>query len=324
MSTLMIPCAGKKYIDGHPVYLKRHPSGKRLIEYSIQGVFNSKYEKVLVVLLAEDEEKYQAKTIIENELSDYPIEVLLLDGMTSGPAETVYQAIKKASLTGSVVVKDADNYLKTEKSVQGNFVVGLDLNTWERDIHNLRNKSFLIVNEQENLLDIIEKRVRSDVISIGLYGFKKAEDFITAYEHLSDVSYPIAKLYVSHVISYLIGYSGRVFRYIACSEYENWGDDRLWKDMQRDYTLYFIDLDHILGDSGKLSAGNRDKLRKLQERGASFIGFTVHDEAYKTAALQILQESGISFIKLVYGCPYSEQKEIIVSEDMLNRKIIEL
>lgn len=62
--------------------------------------------------------------------------------MTSGPAETVYQAIQKANVTEQVVVKDADNYLKTEEVPQGNFVAGLDLNTWERDVHNLRNKSF--------------------------------------------------------------------------------------------------------------------------------------------------------------------------------------
>ena len=41
------------------------------------------------------------------------------------------------------MVKDVDNYLKTEEVPQGNFVAGSYLNTWERDIHNLRNKSFL-------------------------------------------------------------------------------------------------------------------------------------------------------------------------------------
>ena len=58
------------------------------------------------------------------------------------------------------MVKDVDNYLKIKNVPHGNFVAGLDLNTWERDVHNLRNKSFLILNEQGNLLDIIEKKVR--------------------------------------------------------------------------------------------------------------------------------------------------------------------
>lgn len=108
--------------------------------------------------------------VITTELKRYPIEIVTIENMTAGPAETVYIAIKKANVSGSVVVKDVDNYLKVENVPQGNFVAGLDLNTWERDIHNLRNKSFLILNEQGNLLDIIEKKVRSDVICLDLNG----------------------------------------------------------------------------------------------------------------------------------------------------------
>jgi hypothetical protein len=324
MSTLIIPCVGRKISNGMPQYLMRHPNGNRLIERSIEGVFSESYQRILVVLLAEDEEEYRAKTIIETELGHYPIEVLLLEHMTSGPAETIYQAIKKADLTGPFVVKDSDNFLKTKVDPVGNFVAGLDLNTWERDVHNLRSKSFLIVNEQGNLLDIIEKKVRSDVICLGLYGFKRTEDFIKAYERLDDASYPITKLYVSHVISYLIGYSGRVFHYIDSEEYENWGDEKHWNDMQRDYTLYFIDLDNILGGKGVLSDHHREKLSILQDRGAAFIGYTVNDEGYKIAALNLLEEAGLKFIKIIYGCPYSENKEIIASDDALERKVIEL
>lgn len=324
MRTLIVPCVGRKIINGIPQYLNRHPNGQLLIERSIEGVFSEEYNRVLVVLLEEDVREYDAERVIAAELKNYPIEIVALNDMTSGPAETVYQAIKMADVSGAVVVKDADNYLKTEQIPLGNFVAGLELNTWERDVHNLRNKSFLVVNEQGNLLDIIEKQVRSDVICLGLYGFKNAGDFMKAYEHLNDASYPISKLYVSHIISYLIGYSGRVFRYVASLEYENWGDERLWKDLQRDYTLYFIDLDNILGREGTLSQSNRGKMFSLQSRGASFIGFTVKDEEYKTFALKVLQDAGLNFIKVIYGCPYSERKEIICSAEEMERKVIEL
>ena len=217
MSTLIVPCLGRRIVNELPQYLHRHPQGKLLIERSIEGIFSEEYEKILILLLKEDIEKYHADTLIREELKKYPIEIIILENMTSGPAETVYMALQKANITGSVIVKDVDNYLKIASVPQGNFVAGLDLNTWERDIHNLRNKSFLILNEQGNLLDIIEKKVRSDVICLGLYGFNKAEDFVKAYEKLNDASYPILKLYISHVISYLIGYSGRVFHYIAVS-----------------------------------------------------------------------------------------------------------
>lgn len=324
MSTLIVPCLGRKQENGFPQYLNRHPNGELMIERSIEGVYTKQFQKVLIVLLAEDVENYNAKSVICNEMKRYPIEILVLNTMTSGPAETVYRAIKQVNLTGKIAVKDVDNYLEIDNLPQGNFVAGLDLNTWERDVHNLKDKSFLIVNEQGNLLDIIEKRVCSDVICLGLYGFNKAEDFVKAYEHLNDENYPITKLYISHIISYLIGYFGRVFHYVSSVRYENWGDERLWKDMQRDYAMYFIDLDNILGSEGVLTEDNRKKLEALQCRGASFVGYTVENEEYKIAALKILQEAGLSFIKLVYGCPHSERKEIIASDEELRKKVIEL
>ena len=324
MSTLIVPCLGRKFINGIPQYLHRHPNGKLLAERSIEGVYSDIYDRVLMVLLESDVIKFQAKEIVEKELQKYPLEVVVLEEMTTGPAETIYRVLCDLDIVGQVVVKDVDNFIKINSTPQGNFVAGLDLNLWESDIHKLRDKSFLILNEQGNLLDIIEKQVRSDVICLGLYGFSKAEDFIDAFRKLNDMSYPITKLYVSHVISYLIGYLERVFRYVSVSEYENWGDERLWKDMQKNYTLYFIDLDNILPENRVLTEEVRKKLAILQKKGASFIGYTVEGDEYKASALKKLQDAGLKFIKIIYGCPYSERKEIIESNEELKNKVIEL
>lgn len=325
MSTLILPCLGRKFVNHIPQYLVRHPNGKMLIERSIEGVFAEDYTRILIVLLKKDIQEFDAEEkIIEEIGKKYPIEIVSLDEMTSGPAETVYQAIKKTNVTGRVVVKDSDNYIKLSQQMTGNFVVGLDLNDWEKDIRNLRNKSYLILNEQKYILDIIEKQIKSDIICLGLYGFEQAEKYVQTYEKLSDGTYPICGLYVSHIISYIIGYTGRVFRYVAAEAYENWGDERLWRDLQRDYTMYFIDLDNILGVRGVLTEGSRNKLFTLQNRGAFFVGYTTYDEGYKVSALQTLEEAGLRFIKIVYGCPHSLIKEIIETDEMLERKVIEL
>ena len=36
MSTLIVPCVGRKIMNGIPQYLNRHPNGKLLIERSIE------------------------------------------------------------------------------------------------------------------------------------------------------------------------------------------------------------------------------------------------------------------------------------------------
>lgn len=323
MSTLIIPCLGRKLINGIPQYLLRHPNGKLLVERCFEGIFPEEYQRILIAVLQSDIEEYHADTEILTALGGkYPVEIVAIPAMTSGPAETVYTVLKSKDVTGAVVVKDSDNYLHLEQKISGNFVAGLDLNEWDRDIHNLRNKSFLILNEQKNILDVIEKQIKSDVICLGLYGFSNVELFVKAYERLSDGSYPINRLYVSHIISYLIGYAGKVFRYISAVEYENWGDERLWQDMQRDYTLYFVDLDHILGETGELLNAHKEKLHILQKRGASFVGYTTNDEGYKVKALQMLEDAGLRFIKVIYGCPYSAEKQFINSALELDQKVI--
>ena len=58
--------------------------------------------------------------------------------------------------------------------------------------------------------ELIQKKAYSLISSAfweRLVKWRRAEDFIKAYEKLNDASYPISSLYVSHIISYLIGYS---------------------------------------------------------------------------------------------------------------------
>lgn len=325
MSTLLLPCIGRKIIEGMPQYLVRHPNGKLLLERSIEGIYADTYEKIIITVLEEDNRIFNAAHILLQEMGKkYPLQIVELPEMTSGPAETIYRTLKRTNTIGEIVIKDSDNYIEITNKMSGNFVAGLALNDWDRDIHNLREKSFLILNEQKNVLDIIEKQIRSDVICLGLYGFKRADDFLRAYEKLNDESYPIHSLFISHIISYLIGYGNKVFRYTTATSYENWGDERLWKDMQRDYTMYFIDLDNILGSQEFLIEKHKQKLYAIQTRGAYFVGYTTHDEKYKINALRILEEAGLHFIKVVYGCPYSAMKEIIDSDEVLDQKVIEL
>lgn len=234
MSTLIVPCMGKKKIDGVPQFILEHPTGKLNLLRSVEGIWSPRYTRLAVVLGGEEEERFPVERIVRDAFKEYPLEIIQLENDTKGPAETVYNAIRKANITGSIVIKDNDSYIRAEVP-EGNFVVGLDLNTWEQDIYNLRNKSFLLINEQKNILDVIEKRICSPIISIGLYGFKNAEDFVKTYDRLNDPNYPITGLYVSHIISYMIGYYNKVFRFSNANDYENWGSDRLWRELKEKY-----------------------------------------------------------------------------------------
>ena len=76
MNTLIVPCLGRMLINHVPQYLVRHPNGKLLIERCLEGIFSESYDKIIIILLQEDVDKYDAKALICSELSEkYKVEI---------------------------------------------------------------------------------------------------------------------------------------------------------------------------------------------------------------------------------------------------------
>ena len=285
MRTLIIPCCGRRMIDGRPQYMTHHPQGKLLLERCIEGIKPECFDRLLITVLREDHVK---DSILAEMGKRYPLEVVELDEPTNGPVDTIYETIMRTNTSGSVVVKDADNYVAIDELPEGNFVAGLDLNTWQHDINDLRNKSFLIINEQKSILDIIEKQFRSDVICLGLYGFKNAEHYCKAYRRLNTTDYPINCLYLSHIISYMIGYYDNVFRYVEAIAYENWENQLDWQRIQAKYATYFVDLDAVQ---------DSDALKQLAETGATVIGFSAKGKTLD--GIQVVHASRSSMKQII-------------------------
>lgn len=255
MKTLIIPCCGKARLNDIPKYLNRHPEGELLIRKCIEGLDNISFDRVVVTIPQSDVVDYDAYCKIMYELKDYSnLEILVLENDTRGPAETVYLTIEKMNISGEIVIKDCDNYVKYDGLEQSNFVVGLNLFEYQQEIFNIRNKSFIVINEQKHIIDIVEKQIKSDIICLGMYGIGSAEKFVRAYKRLADKNYGIKQLYISHIISYLIGYEDMVFRYVNTYGYENWGTDEEWHYITRKYyncrtKLAIFDLDGTLFDT---------------------------------------------------------------------------
>lgn len=319
MKTLIIPCAGGDYLNGVPRYLAVHPDGKILVRKCIDGLGMDLFDRIIIPIVKSDDESFNAEASIREAFADQQhMEVIKLPEYTSGPAETIYRTVISAGVTGSVAIKDSDNYLRPMEMKCGNFIAGLNLNEWDSDVYNLRNKSFLILNEQKQILDVFEKQLKSDVISVGLYGFAEASDFLFAYERLNDKSYPMSRLYISHIISYLIGYSQKVFYYAPCVEYENWGSSKEWNDVQKKYATYFVELDSL-----QMDADTVQRLRKIQSSGAVLIGFTARSHEVGKSIRKSFAESGLHFSDIVCNCGFSNIKKILDSSRQLDNADIE-
>ena len=315
MRTLIVPCAGTRKIEDRPLFLAHYPDNQLLSIKAIEGVYPENYDRIIFTVLRNDEDRFDACQIIKNENKNrYNIEFVVLDTQTSGPAETVYKTIKRAGIKGEFAVRDSHAYLCVKKDYIGNFVAGLDLTKYEKTIDNLRSKSFITINEQGQILDIVEKHFCSDVISAGFYGFKSTEDFKNAYEHLCDPNYGIQRLYISHVISYLIGYSQRIFHRAKVTEFEDWSTNSAWQKIQKQKSLCLLDMDIV-----DFNTDNVKKLINLSNVGMAFIGYS-----RKEVSFADMKIPGVNLLSIVSNCPNTNSKVIISSIEDIDSMLLEV
>jgi len=327
MKTLIVPCAGSHTFAGKPLFLQRHPGGKWVYEKTIEGIYPQQYDRIIYIVLDEAEKKYGAGKIIKEDMGRrYPIEIVVLPKMTSGPAETIYQIIKHCNIEGEVTVKDSHSFTRINQPCAGNYIAGLDLIVYSKHVESLRSKSFIMLNEQNHVLDVLEKKFRSDVISVGLYGFRSSKDYLFAYEHVNDKNYPIKKLYISHIISYLIGYKERVFHCVYAEDYEDWSTENTWKALQKQYAICILDIDALFGTEAveEFSMELLQSLQHMSHNGVRFIACIASRDADDNMFQKFFASKGINCVCVIKGCLYSNAKIVVANREELSDLMFEV
>ncbi|MBE6444387.1 MAG: hypothetical protein E7020_06980 [Alphaproteobacteria bacterium] len=315
MNTLIIPCAGKssRFPNMKPKYMLTHPDGKLMIEKAMEKINVDVFDRIIITIVKPHDEKYEAKLIMEQVFNNNPkIEICMLDDFTSSASETVYLTLKKMNVEGAFVIKDSDNRVEVNFNKQiKNSIVGYNLHE-HPDITNIPGKSFLIVNEQGIIHDIIEKQVVSNIICLGVYCFENALDFINAYDAMLTKKIS-GEMYISHVISYMLASNNYVFSSILALSYDDWGTLSEWKEVQKRHRTYFVDVDGVLmkncGKYGKRNwynntetlPENMETIRKLQDDGAQIVITTSRPEEFRANLEKILNENGIKPYAILMG-----------------------
>lgn len=316
MNTLIIPCAGKssRFPNMNPKFMLIHPDGKLMIEKSIEKINTDVFERIVIVIAKPHDEMYCAKSILEKAFeNNKKVEVCVLDDFTSSVCETVYLALQKMNITNAIVVKDSDNSVKInfDKKIK-NMTVGYNL-TEHKDVSNISEKSFLILNEQNLLMDIVEKQVVSNVICLGTYCFESSDIFAAAYKEMLAKKIP-GEMYISHLISYLLSDNKYVFQAVMAEEYSDWGTLSEWKKELKKYRTYFIDYDGLLeekpaaADDAKVFLEKNIKiLAALQKEGAQIVILTNKAEKFRLEIKQKLSKYGLKPYEILTGMNLSSK-----------------
>lgn len=136
------------------------------------------------------------------------------------------------------------------------FVVGVNISTFPKEIGRLSAKGFLVLNRHNIITDIIEKQIKSEYISVGLYGFSDADLFQEAYLHLQGISNTY-EIYLSHIISCLIGTKKAVYKYLEAEDYEDWGTLKDWNIILEEKRSLIINMDGLLFEKCKQYGRNK-------------------------------------------------------------------
>jgi hypothetical protein len=212
--------AGKstRFPNTRPKWMLSHPGSNRFMGIeSITGLNLDFFEKIYFICLKEHENQYQFLNGFETELKKIGIgsktEIILLEEETGSQSETVFVAIKKRNITGFVFVKDSDNYFEVNLTDQNNQICYFDLN--KKDGINARNKSYLELDTNGIVSNIVEKKIISSNFSVGGYGFSSAEEFCKTYENLKDIE--ILKRAVAYQSAYMENNEDIVYEQMAVS-----------------------------------------------------------------------------------------------------------
>ena len=287
-----------------------------MVTEAISGLNLDFFDHIYFICLQQHEDKYQFMKGFVSELDDAGLReksnIVLLPEQTDSQSETVYTFLSGYDLDGFVFIKDSDGFYRCDVE-ERNQVAYFDLN--DMDDINARTKSYVDLDVNDVVTNIVEKKVISSTFSSGGYGFADAKEFCKTFEKLQDMD---GECYISHIIFEMM-LSGSTFYGTKTTDFKDWGTLDAWNKYKSQYKCLFVDIDGTLVTNsshhfppyvgtGEPIEDNIDLLAELHEKGkAKIILTTSRPERLRQLTLQELQVKGIPYDELVMGLPHCQR-----------------
>lgn len=219
--SLIIPIAADKeeYHSEMPYVFSLNRKGISLCINAILGLDLKAFSNIYFTILKSHDKLYNIKEMLELQLRRLQInaKVVVLEKPTRSQAETIFKTIQLENITGSIFIKDADNYFSCEIIPQN----GVTIYPLENlNMVNPQHKSYVAVDDMFYVTNIIEKKIISHYFNAGGICFENSVDFCNYYLKLSELN---DFFYVSHII-YAMLLDKKIFRPIEVKDYKDWGD----------------------------------------------------------------------------------------------------
>ena len=177
-------------------------NNKTMINLVIENLTPSEEHKFIFICQKEHIRNTRLKDEIKVLTNDHII--IEVDTITDGPASSVLLAEKYINNSDPIMIAncdqfvniDIDKYLKRSKLYDG-----LIMTMWAND----PKWSFVKYGDDNNIISVVEKRVVSNVATVGIYNFSNGEQFCNyAHEMINNNDRVNNEFYVAPIYNYLI------------------------------------------------------------------------------------------------------------------------
>jgi len=307
-NTLIIPVAADRpeYERYLPEWLDIHPDGTLMLYESVRGLPLSDFDRICPVILAKHDQRYHASAMIESQFQKMglrnTLDIVRLQEPTASQPETVVRAIEAADIRGSIFIKDGDNFFEGCRLLGENCVATFPLDALKNV--NPSNKSYIMLDDNQYITNIIEKVIISRFFCVGGYGFAESAQFVSYYKRLAHYK----GLYISHVI-YAMLLDRHLFRPLNVSNYIDWGTRQEWLNFKNHFVTLFVPLTALLparsvysSMPGWTQTTDVEELRRSYDTGKTkIIILCEEDESSRSRIEEELSRTGVKYHQLLFG-----------------------
>lgn len=223
--SLIIPICGNFNTEEFDHIYDRSMDGETLLFKSIKKMNFDNIRKIYIGIPYNKDKKWGLSKLIQSQLellnTEAPIEITKIKNPTKSQPETVAQLIEINKINGSILIKDPDNSFEFSE-LRENFITIFPLD--ELDFVSPKDKSYVEIDDNGYVMNIIEKKIISRYFCTGGYFFKDAKLFMKYYNKVSHYE----NIYMSHLILLML-LNGINFRPVKVDNYVDWGNKTRWE-----------------------------------------------------------------------------------------------
>jgi hypothetical protein len=315
--TLIMPCAGRssRYPGVRPKWMLTLPDGDLALTRAAACLPEGSFDRIVIAVRSDHEARYECRALLKR-VFGARAEVVVLPHETRGPADTVAQTILQARVQGPVAIKDADSFFAPSQLPDMSFVSISDVRQNPR-MTNVGAKSFAVLNGEGLIVDMVEKSLASNHVSVGLYGFADAHLFMETFDAVARANRE-GEIFVSHVMSRAIR-NGLVVKPHAVEGLVDVGTLDDWRRYTRARGTIVTDIDGVVfrnhsryfaplwDEPDEPIAENIEALRAWEQDGAQLVFMTARPETYRSRTEAALRQHGLTPHALVMDCRHGRR-----------------